>query len=157
MVIYFCLLIFDYVIGFERFRSIDSLGFIMVITLLAFALSVHASPLGVSMRKTSFSLIWMLISFLFLFLPYGHYKNFEMLFSRSSFPFALPFLGFIYYHIIRQIYKLIMKREPITLRGKYFQYEYIQELDRSSDKYDFIFTLISLFGFFTIFGIIISR
>ena len=50
-----------------------------------------------------------------------------------------------------------MKREPITLRGKYFQHEYIQELDRSSDKYDFIFTLISLFGFFTIFGIIISR
>lgn len=151
LVVYFCLLIFNYIVGFEKFQFNSNLGLIMFFTLFAPAFAVHTSPLGISMRKPLFSLIWLTISILILLIPYNHFDNLKLLFHRDCFPFMLPFVGFIYHHIIRQLYMIVLRREPITLWVKGFQKEYINELNRLSDGFDVIFTLVSFFGFFGIF------
>ena len=144
--IYFLLLTINYFVAIVKVQISEELNLFLFFTLFLPAFSIHTCPLANSLRKGIFSIIWLIISTLLLIIPYV-FTEFKILFHNNSVIFMLPFVGFIYYHIIRLIYIIILNREPMTVWIKYVRHEYSKELSRTSDGFDLIFTLISFFGF----------
>jgi hypothetical protein len=150
LIIYFIALGYLSIVGYHKPSSRDLIGIINFILIFFISFSIHTTPLGISFRKRWFSFLWFLFSFILFLIPFWHYKSLIMLLNRSSFPYMLPLYGFFYYHIIRALYILFLKREPITYWIKYPYVEFNKELSRYSDGYDKAFTVVSFFGFMII-------
>jgi hypothetical protein len=107
----------------------------------------YCSPIGNSFVKILFSVAWILIS---ITLALAFYIVLEPLQVDSKFILLkfslLPTLGFIYFQIIRFIYKLIFNREPIAKFVGYASSGVEIAHGRKSDIYDKIFTVASFFG-----------
>jgi hypothetical protein len=107
----------------------------------------YCSPIGNSFVKILFSGTWSLISISLVLVFYIVLQplQFDSKFILLKFS-LLPTFGFIYFQIIRFVYKLIFNREPIVKFVGYASSGIEIAHDRKSDIYDKIFTVASFFG-----------
>ncbi len=96
---------------------------------------VHTSPLSVRFKSYKFSLCWLLIT-----LAIGSLSLY------TTKVLLIPLISLLTYHFLRAIYLQVYKREPITLLiGPGISDEFSRLENRSTDKKDWVFTMISFF------------
>jgi hypothetical protein len=104
-------------------------GFIPIYT-------THTTSIGLRFRNFQFSLIWLLIIAI----------N-GLLYSQVIHLWLSMFVSFIFYHLLRLIFKAINKEDPIPIFvGPGMGLDYNKTENRMENKRDALFTMISFFG-----------
>jgi hypothetical protein len=138
------------ILSFSKIINRDITKVTLFVIIFVPALSIHGSPLGISMRKWLFGVLWILISLILYTnvtkLIVNNLVDYKLVFSRLL---LMPFIGYFYHQVIRLFYKLIFHREPIVKSMSFLGGfdSYCDELKRDSDLTDRIFTVISFLGF----------
>jgi len=130
-----------FVTSFYEFSKIS-----LLITAFVPAFFGYCSPIGNSFVKIVFSGIWILISVTLILTFYKVLEPVQFDFKHSLLRFSfLPTIGFLYFQLIRFVYKIIFKREPITKFVGYTSSGVEIAHGRKSDMFDKIFTIVSFF------------
>lgn len=104
-------------------------GFIPIYT-------THTTSIGLRFRNFQFSLIWLLIITI----------N-GLLYSQVIHLWLSIFVSFIFYHLLRLIFKVINKEDPIPMFvGPGMGLDYNKTENRMENKRDALFTMISFIG-----------
>jgi len=109
------------------------------------------TPFSNKLREKHFNFIWISISVLFSLIPIISSK---MNLTAYSIQYIVPLCATLHYHLIRQIYKIVFRREPIFIGRILEAGMYDREKKRESDAYDLIYSLCLIFGFLGILGLI---